>query len=257
MIGTLLDFLQVRLMLRVIDYIFGWCCLAILLSFSFMDPRGPKRMIARCTPASLASKDGDLAFTLHAEKPVALSAKDSIRPGDLIVSNHCSVVDFLYFWWRWSARIGGECNRFRVLFSFGEVNTLITALSDAAAPVVIFAEGTHTNCRGVLQFQSKLLPANLNDRRIHLICLKYNCVLDPTADGLSGLIWQFARLAGSLKNGLNARMISASALQSINRPGLGQELTPKLLQQLVAALGHLRPLSLSLTDKRAFLQKFK
>lgn len=256
MIGTLLDFLQVRLVLRVIDYIFGWCCLAILLSFPFMDPRGPKRMIARCTPASLASKDGDLAFTLHAEKPVALSAKDSIRPGDFIVSNHCSVVDFLYFWWRWSARVGGDWNRFRVLFSFGSVN-FRNVSSDPAAPVVLFAEETTTNCRGVLQFQSKSLPANLTAVRIHLICLKYSCVLDPTASGVSGLIWQFARLAGSLKNGLNARMISASALQSINRPGLGQELTPKVLQQLVAALGHLRPLSLSSSDKRAFLQKFK
>ena len=236
---------QLRPALRVVDSLSGWFCFVVLLSFPTVDPRGPKRMIARRTPASLATPSGDLAFTLHQEKPASSSHRDGIGAGDVILCNHVTgLVDCLYAWWMWSPWIHGTWNRFAVAWMIMYSEEYPKSTNPAPGHVHLsFPEGTCTNGRGILQFSS-----NPVSPRIHLICLKYQCAaVDPMYRGFLGSLWQLSILCGQLKNSLTSRMICAGALGALQK-----DLSAKTLQQLMAALGHIKALGMSAAEKREF-----
>ncbi len=252
-LGSLLDCLRLRPLLRTVDYILGWICFTVLLSFPTIDPRGPKRMLARRTPATLASKDGEMAFTLHQDKS---KGGDSIEVGDVILCNHViGLVDCLYAWWMFSPRIFGKLNRFSVAWKViqekREMTREMTRESENTKITFYFPEGTRTNGRGVLQFSPSQVvnPSS----RVHLLCLKYQCAaVDPMAFGLLGTLWQLSILCGQVKNNLTSRMIGAHALAALQK-----DLNAKTMQQLIAALGHSKALGMTAQDKLTFAQFLK
>lgn len=286
LIGSLLDVAGLRMILRLFDSLAGWISLGLLLSFPTVDPRGPKRMIARRTPAGLSGRDGSFGFTLHAEKASMPSTRDHVRPGDVILCNQVAgLVDCLYVWWQWSPRIGGRWCRLAVAYSvmYGSISNSSSSSSisgnssssdssssgvfpaTATCVSLYFPEGARTNGRGILRFPATFsIPSTAAaGARVHLLCLKYQCAaIDPTAQGFLGTLWQLSIFAGQLKNSLTGRMITAAALSALfgtqqdeaaaAATTAVEDFDLRLLQQLMAALGHVKALGLTAADKVSF-----
>lgn len=137
-------------------------------------------------------------------------------------------------------------------------------LINPAYPLIIFPEGVSSNGRGVLKFIADLSAAQRN-QRLHLTCTKFHSDLfNPSFVSPLGVIPFFShlwRVCGQLQNTLTARTILPSALFSSNfdLPAAATDPTQynRTLQQIIAALGHLRPLNLDAKDKSLFLKSFE
>lgn len=260
--------------LRTIDSIFGRISL-FLMGFYVI---GRKRMIIRPAIAALARPYE--SFSLHTEKSV--SPSDSIAPGDWVIANLSSYCDLILYWYTYSGVITilksnfelEPCvNRFKVLWYYFIKNPTesTTTTSNSTSPfscsfqypLIIFPEGTSSNGRGVLKFIANLSSTRRN-QRLHLTCTKYHSTLfSPTFPdpSLYGFLFHLWRLCSQLENCSTTRTILPSALFSSNFDLPLASENPaqfdRTLQQIIAALGHLRPLSLDAKDKSSFLQSFK
>lgn len=130
-------------------------------------------------------------------------------------------------------------------------------------PLIIFPECVSSNGRGVLKFIANLSDAKRN-QRIHLTCTKFQSDLfNPSFVDPPGLISFFShlwQLCSQLQNILTARTILPASLFSSNfdlpLPSEAVQYN-RTLQQIIAALGHLRPLNLDAKDKISFLKSFE
>lgn len=273
--------------MRVIDVSFGRIALG-LMGF-YASPR--KRMIIRPAIPALARQYEN--FSLHSEK--GTSPSDSIQPGDWIVSNLSSYCDLIYHWYWFSAVATivtnfedgtlEQCpNRFKVFFHYflkehslpninsttftNTRNTNANKFNDFDSreeyPILIFPEGVSSNGRGVLKFIANLNSARRN-QRIHLTCTKLHSLLfNPTYPGPPSFIHFLShlwKLCCQLENNVTARTILPAALFSSNFDLPSASDNPqqynRTLQQIIAALGHLRPLNLQASDKISFIKSFK
>lgn len=277
-LAMLADALGSRAVLRGIDCLFGRVAL-VLLSFWWLEPRGPKRMLLRSALQGVSFDHG--GFTLHSDRVSTDGAHrgDTIEPGDWIISNHCSYIDLIYYWYLCSpvcTRIDSTSphrvticrNRFSVLFfqdvwragsatSSAVSNTMSSAITCPTSPLLIFPEGTTTNGRGVLAFVADLSTATRN-QRIHLTALKYAALPRNPSHVAGSQLLHMWHMCSQLTNWMTARTITPAALFSSNfvLPAATSPLYNRTLQQIIAALGHLRPLTLQMTDKQRFLQKY-
>lgn len=254
---------------RCFDVLFGRICL-VLMGF-WWTPM--KRMIIRPAIAALARPE---SFSLHTEKSGRPS--DSVQPGDWIVANLTSYCDLIWYWYKYSGVVTitndfEECrlipcpNRFIAIYHFfiktpnTEIRTSHSTPTIQAYPLIIFPETVSSNGRGVLKFIANLSEAKRN-QRLHLTCTKFQSSLfNPTFPGPPGLFSFFChlwRLCSQLENNLSARTILPAALFSSNfdLPPATEPQYNRTLQQIIAALGHLRPLNLDAKDKISFLKSF-
>lgn len=243
----------------------------ILMGFWWMPSM--KRMIIRPAIAALARPE---SFSLHTEK--SIQATDSIQPGDWIITNLTCYCDLILYWFKYSGVVmisndfeDGKLvpcpNRFYAIYHFfikepGQVGELQTCTPLGHFPLIIFPEGVSSNGRGVLKFILNLSHAKRN-QRIHLTCTKFNSDLfNPSFVGSSGFIPFFShlwQLCSQLQNTLTSRSILPTALFSSNfdlPPATESSQYNRTLQQIIAALGHLRPLNLDAKDKISFLKSF-
>lgn len=262
--------------LRVIDTIFGRASL-VLMGF-YWTPR--KRMVIRPAIAALSRPSETSCFSLHTEK--STNPSDFVQPGDWIIANLSSYCDLIWYWTIYSGVVmiisdfdeGGleACpNRFKAFWHYflhDPTNTSSNSSSVSTVPIVseypiiIFPEGVSSNGRGVLKFIANLSSARRN-QRIHLTCTKFQSItFNPAFPGQpNSFFLHFWKLCCQLENNLNTRTILPAALFSSNfdLPAAGEnpQIFNRTLQQIVAALGHLRPLNLDANDKVSFIKSFK
>jgi hypothetical protein len=136
-------------------------------------------------------------------------------------------------------------------------------LQQSLYPLIIFPEGLASNGRGVLRFVADLSCARRN-QRIHLTCTKFSSALFTIAYPLQGsnqvlpILEHLWRLCSQLGNQLTNRTILPAALFSSTFDLPAAAADPihfnRTLQQIVSALGHLRPLNSTANDKISFLK---
>jgi hypothetical protein len=264
---------------RVFDIIFGRVALGLM---GFWWTNSMKRMIIRPAIAALARPE---SFSLHSEK--SSQPSDSVQPGDWIIANLTSYCDLIWYWFKYSGVViistdfeGGKLvpcsSRFYAIYHFfikkeaGQNNRSQDSDSFtnnmnfySKMPLIIFPECASSNGRGVLKFIANLSNAKRN-QRIHLTCTKFHSDLfNPSFVGPPGLISFFShliQLCSQLQNTLTARTILPAALFSSNfdlPPATETLQYNRTLQQIIAALGHLRPLNLDVKDKISFLKSFE
>ena len=259
--------------LRVIDTVFGRISL-ILMGF-WWTPM--KRMIIRPAIAALARPE---SFSLHTEK--SSQPSDSVQPDDWIIANLSSYCDLIWYWCKYSGVVmitadfeDGNLvpcpNRFYAIYHYFIKNSSsnVTSIKISSStnisrgfPLIIFPEAVSSNGRGVLKFIANLSDAKRN-QRLHLTCTKFNSDLfNPTFPGPPGLISFFShlwQLCSQLQNNLTARTILPAALFSSNfdLPPATESRYNRTLQQIIAALGHLRPLNLDAKDKISFIKSYE
>lgn len=260
--------------LKGIDTFFGRTSL-FLMGF-YWTPM--KRMIIRPAIAALSRPSETSCFSLHSEK--LTGPKDSVQPGDLIIANLSSYCDLIWYWTIYSGVVmivtdfeGGnleECpNRFKVLWHFflsdqqGDSKTSESSNlpSPSAYPLIIFPEGVSSNGRGILKFIANLSSTSPT-QRIHLTCTKFQSIsFNPTFTGTNSFLIHLWKLCSQLENTLTSRTILPKSLLSSNFDlPLAKEnlqIFNLTLQQIISALGHLRPLKLDAKDKISFLTAFK
>lgn len=251
---------------RVVDAVLGRVAL-VLMGFWWTTM---KRMIIRPAIAALARPE---SFSLHSEKSGQPS--DAVQPGDWIIANLTSYCDLIWYWCRYSGVVmvvndfegGGivPCpNRFLAIYHYFIRNTnsktggcIVPAV--VGYPMIIFPEGVSSNGRGVLKFVANLSGAKRN-QRIHLTCTKFTSNLfNPAFPGPFNFtsffshLWQ---LCNQLQNTLTCRTILPATLFASNfdLPSATEPQYNRTLQQIIAALGHLRPLNLDARDKISFLK---
>lgn len=259
--------------LRGFDLVFGRISLTLMGFYSI--PR--KRMIIR--PAIVASARPYESFSLHTEKSV--NPSDWIAAGDWIMANLTSYCDLIVYWYSYSGivtilrygttEIDACPNRFKVLwyyfmntnFDEEEESSCSSIGNTTVYPLIIFPEGSSSNGRGVLKFLTNLSSSRRN-QRIHLTCTKFqSSIFTPTFPNpsISGFFFHLWRLCCQLENTLTSRTILPAALFSSNFDLPSASDAPiqfnRTLQQIIAALGHLRPLNLDFKDKISFLKSFK
>ena len=228
------------------------------------------------------------SFSLHPEKSV--NPSDFVLEGDWIIANLSSYCDLIVYWYSYSG-IVTICkdfdegalelcsNRFLVLWYYFLksdgfcANTSkfpmpldkdgINSLQNSLYPLIIFPEGVSSNGRGVLKFIGNLSSARRN-QRIHLTCTKFHSALFMPSfpnPSISEFFYHLWRLCSQLENTLTSRTILPAALFSSNfdLPPAGDNRVQfnRSLQQIIAALGHLRPLNLDGKDKISFIKSFK
>ena len=243
----------------------------------YRTPR--KRMIIRPAIAALSRPSEISCFSLHTEKTT--SPSDSVQPGDWIIANLSSYCDLIWYWTVYSGVVmicndfdGGNLeacpNRFKALWHYindpvndNLSNTRIKTASPTISeyPIIIFPECVSSNGRGVLKFIANLSTARRN-QRIHLTCTKFqSAAFNPTFPGPNSFFAHLWQLCRQLENNLSARTILPAALFSSNFDlpfaGENSSIFNRTLQQIIAALGHLRPLNLDAKDKVSFLKAFK
>lgn len=218
------------------------------------------------------------SFSLHSEK--ANNQGDSVQEGDWIISNLTSYCDLIFNWFSYSGVVTTltdaqngtlqACpNRFLVFYHF-TLGTLKLAKSrdvdsdiNTKYPLIIFPEGVASNGRGVLKFVANLSSAR-RSQRIHLTCTKFqSACFNPSFPGpptLPSFLLHLWQLCSQLQNTLTTRTILPAALFSSNFDLPIASENPlqynRTLQQIVAALGHLRALNLGAEDKISFLKAF-
>ena len=260
--------------LRWIDNIFGGISL-VLMGFYWTSR---KRMIIRPAIAALSRPSETSCFSLHSEK--STNPSDSVQPGDWIITNLSSYCDLILYWTIYSGVVmiisdfeAGNLeacpNRFKALWHYflhdpvnnrnNASSSKLTSISEY--PIIIFPEGASSNGRGVLKFIANLSSARRN-QRIHLTCTKFQSItFNPTFPGPNSFFLHFWKLCCQLENNLNTRTILPAALFSSNFDLPAASENPqafnRTLQQIIAALGHLRPLNLDANDKISFLKAFK
>lgn len=265
---------------RVVDILFGRLSLG-LMGFWWLGSM--RRMIIRPAIAALARPE---SFSLHSEK--SSQPSDSVQPGDWIISNLTSYCDLIWYWFKCSGvvmicndyetgRIFPCPNRFYVIYHFfisssgsserisstSSCDISSSNINSTHMPLIIFPECVSSNGRGVLKFIADISDAKRN-QRLHLTCTKFHSDLfNPSFVGPPGFITFFYhlwQLCSQLQNTLTARTILPAALFSSNfdlpLPSESVQYN-RTLQQIIAALGHLRPLNLDAKDKISFLKSFE
>jgi 1-acylglycerol-3-phosphate O-acyltransferase len=262
--------------LRVIDLFFGKISL-VLMSFYRTGVR--RRMMIRSAIPALARQYEN--FSLHSERSTS-SSMIPVTADDWIISNLSSYCDLIYNWYWYSGVVGvvvdGRAvricsNRFKVFYylflsdsqAAKRLDSYPLLGSDASCyPVIIFPEGVSSNGRGVLKFIADLRSAKRN-QRIHLVSTKYQSALfNPTYPGppsLSSFMRHLWCLCSQFENSIVSRTILPMSLLASNFDLPLAEENPeqfnRTLQQIVAALGHLRPLTLQSSDKASFMKSFR
>lgn len=265
--------------LRWIDTVLGRTSL-VLMGF-YRTPL--KRMIIRPAISALSRPSETSSFSLHPEK--SSQPSDFVQPGDWIIANISSYCDLIWYWTIYSGVVmiakdfeeGNNLeacpNRFKAFWHFISEPAIskkddglnrpkpIPFPFSAEYPILIFPEAVSSNGRGILKFIVNLSSTSRN-QRIHLTCTKFqSTAFNPTFPGSDSFFLHLWQLCSQLENNLSTRTILPAALFSSNfdLPVASEnpQIFNRTLQQIIAALGHLRPLNLDAKDKISFLKSFK
>ncbi|ETV73494.1 hypothetical protein, variant [Aphanomyces astaci] len=174
-VHTILD--HVPFLGRVIHRATDWIVLGLILvvtTIFIKDEAANARRLGLLTPGT---------------KPPALGG---IKAGDVIVANHSSVLDILYFGFRYSPVFVFPCasdasknlvQTFGLLGAFAQAMAppltsltrpvkLQDVLRRTSSPVVVFPEGTRSNGKAVLTFLP-ILDSLPPPTRVHLVAIRY------------------------------------------------------------------------------------
>ncbi|OQR89337.1 hypothetical protein THRCLA_09788, partial [Thraustotheca clavata] len=136
-----------------------------------------------------------------------------VGAGDIIVCNHSSVFDVLYFAFRYSPTFAFPCDKdsskglVQTFTLFGAFLQAMSPplsqlpspikLSDAArrssGPIVLFAEGTRSNGKAVLPFLVSLDDLS-KESRIHIVAIKYEYKNISPTHTCGSSIWHLGKL---------------------------------------------------------------
>ncbi|KAJ3124160.1 hypothetical protein HK098_001334 [Nowakowskiella sp. JEL0407] len=135
--------------------------------------------------------------TLHkgARKPNANTRETTLKSGDIIIANHTSYIEILYFAFKYApvfTHIGdnGSVERVSVWTALAQVGSMprkqvrelkgdaIMEFSENVklnndGPIIIFPEGTTSNGRGLLKFLPVLNGLNFSKVRVQIFGLRY------------------------------------------------------------------------------------
>lgn len=272
---SLLMPLAPRAISRILRGIDWFHCHVILFCLGFMRPS-----LHLYTLKDSTGERGSVAV-VPAKSSWTASTSDAIQPGDLVICNHQSHIDVIFLTAKFSpiftAVSAKEPHkitiipRIKALFSSGGATpnpggVPLTAeiLDGALHPIVVFAEGTTTNGRGILKFVADLsILAQRPNQRIHLVGIKYGLSqamgFSPTypINSFSKLLGHLLRCAMQPINTIQARWISANSFYAWNAFDLKDpQKSMTQLAEVESQMLHLRTLSISLKEKVAFLAAY-
>ncbi|ETV73493.1 hypothetical protein H257_11618 [Aphanomyces astaci] len=246
-VHTILD--HVPFLGRVIHRATDWIVLGLILvvtTIFIKDEAANARRLGLLTPGT---------------KPPALGG---IKAGDVIVANHSSVLDILYFGFRYSPVFVFPCasdasknlvQTFGLLGAFAQAMAppltsltrpvkLQDVLRRTSSPVVVFPEGTRSNGKAVLTFLP-ILDSLPPPTRVHLVAIRYESkAISPT------------HTCGSAGWHLFCRVLS-HAYHTVKITTLASEFVPKgstsqQLQALLASMLRTKAVHLTCADFASF-----
>ncbi|CAK4085013.1 unnamed protein product [Aphanomyces euteiches] len=196
LMSTILAFMPFvgRLFERTIDLLVVGSILVVATVFIKDEPANARR----------------LGLLAPGSKPPALSG---VKAGDVIVCNHTSVFDVIYMAYRYSPTFvypsAADASK-GLVHSYGLFQALGQAMAPpldqlsspvklqdvvrrASKPVVVFAEGTRSNGKGVLRFLPVLdtLP---EETRIHVVAIKFEFKAISPTHTCGSALWHLCRL---------------------------------------------------------------
>ncbi|KAI8897174.1 hypothetical protein BC833DRAFT_594826 [Globomyces pollinis-pini] len=192
----------------------------------------------------------------------------------LIVSNHSSYLDILYYAYSYApiflgVTVDGKVARLSTWDAFTDAGNVLTHLDDSMTlsdylkadtsniPIVLFPEGTTSNGRGILKFIPVFKDFNMKDSKVQITVMGIKYVWDQFCPTFTtgNKLTHFFNVLIQFKNTMEVRTLKQSDLlstiENVDSNSLDSELATLLGQTL-----RLRQVSKSAKDKIEFLKYF-